>query len=607
MLNLSCILENSARQYPTKAAFTFMDKTLNFAQVNGAANQVANGLRAKGIQPGDKVALSCFNLPYFPIVYFGILKAGATVVPLSVLLKKDEVAYHLSDSDAKAYFCFVGNADLPMGTMGHAGFQEATDCEHFFMIMPTPEMPSSIAGTETLGSLMAGQSPVAESAQTDPNDTAVIIYTSGTTGRPKGAELSHSNLMLNTILSADLGKVTKEDNVLIVLPLFHIFAMTCCMNAGIYKAAHSVLLPRFDAEAVFGLMQKHSINIFAGVPTMYWGLVNYKEAKFDYDLISKNLRVCMAGGASLPVQVLHDFEHRFKVDILEGYGMSEGSPIVTFNHLGDEKVPGSIGRPVWGVEVKLVNDDGEEVPTGEKGELWYRGHNVMKGYYKRPEANAKTITDGWLHSGDVAVKDDKGRYYIVDRTKDMIIRGGLNVYPREVEEVMIKHEAVSLVAVTGIPDPKMGEDIKAYVVLAEGASATPAELIAYTKANLAAYKYPRHVEIIDALPMSATGKILKKELRKMEAAKSKEPEDLTKIEGIGPKIAEVLNAAGIKNYGQLAGTDKARVKEILSDAGAKFASHDPTTWGDQAQLAAEGKWEQLQKWQDILDGGKPVA
>ncbi|MEM1124591.1 MAG: AMP-binding protein, partial [Bacteroidota bacterium] len=257
MLNLSVILENSARQCPTKEAFTFMDTTLNFAQVNGAANQVANGLKAKGIQPGDKVALSCFNLPYFPIIYFGILKAGGVVVPLSVLLKKDEIAYHLKDSDAKAYFCFVGNDDLPMGQMGIAGFEEAPDCEHFFMIMPKPEMPSIIEGTATLGSLMAGQSPVFETVRTSPDDTAVIIYTSGTTGRPKGAELTHSNLMLNAILSSDLGKVDRQDNILIVLPLFHIFAMTCCMNAGVYRGAHSVLLPRFDAEAVFGLMAKH--------------------------------------------------------------------------------------------------------------------------------------------------------------------------------------------------------------------------------------------------------------------------------------------------------------------------------------------------------------
>ncbi len=604
MLNLSIILEDSARRYPEKIAFTFMDTSLNFAQINAAANQVANGLRVKGIQKGDKVALSCFNLPYFPIIYFGILKAGATVVPLSVLLKKDEIAYHLKDSDAKAYFCFVGSPELPMGQMGYAGFQETPSCEHFFMIMPKPDMPSSIEGTATLASLMAGQAPVATSEPTSAEDTAVIIYTSGTTGRPKGAELTHSNLLLNTILVGNLGKTTREDTILIVLPLFHIFAMTCLMNAGMYQGATSILLPRFDAEAVFGLMQKHKVTIFAGVPTMYWGLVNYKEPKFDYDFIAKNLRIAMSGGAALPLQVLKDFEARFNVPIMEGYGMSEGSPVVTFNHLEDERIPGSIGKPVWGVEVKLVDENDKEVPVGEKGELLYRGHNVMKGYYKRPDANAKTLKGGWLHSGDVAIKDERGYYYIVDRTKDMVIRGGLNVYPREVEETMIKHEAISLVAVIGVPDPKMGEEIKAYVVLEKGATATSSELIAWTKEHIAAYKYPRQLEIIDALPMSATGKILKKELRKMEAEKSKVPQDLTKIEGIGPKIAQILNNAGITTYSQLASTDKERIKEILTEAGNSYNTHDPSTWGGQAQLAAEGKWEQLQKWQEVLEGGK---
>lgn len=515
MLNLSVILEDSASRYASKNAFTFMDTTLNYAQVNGAANQVANGLKKLGIQKGDKVALSCFNLPYFPIIYFGILKAGAAVVPLSVLLKKDEIAYHLDDSDAKAYFCFVGTADLPMGEMGWAGFQDAAKCEHFFMITPKPTDPSPIEGTQTLGMLMANQAPTFETVATSAEDTAVIIYTSGTTGRPKGAELTHSNLMLNGILSADLVDIQNDDRILIVLPLFHIFAMTVLMNAGIYKGASMVLLPRFEAEAVFGLMQKHEISIFAGVPTMYWGLLNYNDPKFDYKKISSNLRICASGGASLPVKVLEDFEARMDVPIIEGYGMSEGSPVVTFNHLNIGRKPGSIGTPVWGVEVKLVDDEGKEVPLGEKGELLYRGHNVMKGYYNKPEANAKTLAGGWLHSGDVAIKDEDGFYYIVDRTKDMIIRGGLNIYPREVEEVMIKHEAVSLVAVIGIPHEEMGEDVKAYVVLKEGASATEEEIIAYTKANIAAYKYPRHVEFLDALPMSATGKILKKELRKM--------------------------------------------------------------------------------------------
>ncbi len=515
MLNLSVVLEDSARRMPTKEAFTFMDTTLNYAQVNGAANQVANGLIAKGIKPGDKVALSCFNLPYFPIIYYGILKAGAVVVPLSVLLKKDEIAYHLNDSDAKAYFCFIGSEDLPMGKMGYAGFQEADKCEQFYMIMPAPQMPSAIEGTATLGSLMAGQSPAFTTSPTSAEDTAVIIYTSGTTGRPKGAELTHASLMMNTILSGNLVRLQPEDVQMIVLPLFHIFAMVVVMNVGVYKGCHHILLPRFDAKAVFGLMQKHKITVFSGVPTMYWGLAAYKGDEFDYDEISKNLRVCLSGGAALPVQVLKDFEARFKVPLLEGYGMSEGSPVVTFNQLDVGCKPGSIGTPVWGVEVKLVDDEGNEVPTGEKGELWYRGHNVMKGYYNRPEANAKTITDGWLHSGDVAIKDEDGFFFIVDRTKDMIIRGGLNVYPREVEEVMIKHEAVSLVAVIGIPDNKMGEEVKAYVVLNDGKTVSEADLMAYTKEHIASYKYPRVIEFIDALPMSATGKILKKELRKL--------------------------------------------------------------------------------------------
>ncbi len=513
MLNISCLLEDSARRYPTKSAYVFMDTDLNFAQVNGAANQVANGLVAKGIKPGDKVALSCFNLPYFPIIYFGILKVGGVVVPLSVLLKSDEITYHLTDSGAKAYFCFIGTEDLPMGKMGKAGFDATPTCDQFYMIMPQPEMPSAIEGAETLGSLMAGQSHVFESHASGADDTALIIYTSGTTGRPKGAELTHSNIFCNTVLSANLLSSSPKDTQLIVLPLFHIFAMVVLMTQGLYKGVRSILLPRFDAEAVFGLLQKHEVTIFAGVPTMYWGLNHYNEPKFDYDQISKNLRIAVSGGASLPLQVMEDFEKRFNVPIIEGYGMSEGSPVVTFNHLEQGRKPGSIGTPVWGVEVKIVDEHGDEVPPGDRGELLYRGHNVMKGYYNKPEANAETLKGGWLHSGDIAMKDEDGFYYIVDRTKDMIIRGGLNVYPREVEEVMIKHEAVSLVAVIGIPDGKMGEEIKAFVVRNEGESVTADELRDWTKSKIADYKYPRVIEFLDALPMSATGKILKKELR----------------------------------------------------------------------------------------------
>lgn len=513
MLNLSVILEASAQKYPAKVAFTFGEISLTYAQVNGAANQVANGLRARGIVQGDKVGLSCFNLPFFPIIYFGIIKAGGVVVPLSVLLKTDEIEYHLTDSDAKAYFCFTGTDDLPMGQMGHEAFERIPACQHFFMIMQRADMPSSLDGTPTLGSLMAGQSTMFDTYATQAEDTCVIVYTSGTTGRPKGAELTHSNLLLNAILTAEMSRSSPDDVGLIVLPLFHIFAMTTLMLAGIYRGNSAILLPRFDAESVFAMMQKHKVTVFAGVPTMYWGLVNYTEPKFDYEQIASNLRLCTSGGASLPVKVLEDFEARFKVPIMEGYGMSEGSPVVTFNQLDLGRKPGSIGKPVWGVQVKLVDTEGKEVPIGEKGELLYKGHNVMKGYYKKPEATAETIRDGWLYSGDIARMDEDGFYYIVDRTKDMIIRGGLNVYPREVEEVMMKHEAISLVAVIGVPDEEMGEEIKAFVVLKDGFLLNEATLIAWTKEHIAAYKYPRYVEFVATLPMSATGKILKKELR----------------------------------------------------------------------------------------------
>jgi len=515
MLNISVLLEDSAKKYPNKDAYIFMDTHLTYAHTNAAANQIANGLKDLGIQPGDKVALNCLNIPYFPMVYFGILKAGAIVVPLSVLLKRDEVEYHLRDSEAKAFFCFLGAPGLPMLEEGYAGFQKANGCKDFFIITAKPSDASPIEGVKTLGMFMGGQSSITETVATAAEDTAVIIYTSGTTGQPKGAELTHSGLTLNAILSANLRHGSADDTVLTVLPLFHIFAMTVLMNASVYSGNTNVLLPRFDAEAVLGLMQKHKINIFAGVPTMYWGLLNYENEKFDLEGIASNLRICMSGGASLPIKVLEDFEAKFNVEILEGYGMSEGSPVVTFNQLAEGRKPGSIGTPVWGVDVKIVDEEGNTLPDGEKGEIVYRGHNVMKGYYRDPEATAKTIKNGWLHSGDVGIKDEDGFFFVVDRTKDMIIRGGLNVYPREVEDVIMKHEAISIVAVVGIPDDRMGEQVKAFVVLKEGMTATGEEIITWTKERIAAYKYPRVVEFLDALPQSATGKILKKELRKL--------------------------------------------------------------------------------------------
>ncbi len=512
MLNLSVILEDSARRFPQKDAFIFEGRSHTYQQINAEANQVAQYLLGLGILPGDKVALSCPNLPYFPVVYFGILKAGAVVVPLSILLKADEVCYHLADSDAKVYFCFEGTETLPMGVAGYAGFEKCQSCQYFVQLPGAGQLGLEFTEAINFNQTISELDPTFETIATSAEDTAVIIYTSGTTGRPKGAELTHSNLAWNADLCRHLFQYAEDDRLLIVLPLFHIFGQTCLMNAGIMHGLTSSLLVRFDCARVEDLLIEQSITFFAGVPTMYWALLNEGDA-LKIAKIKETLRRCVSGGASLPMQVLADFEEKYQVPIYEGYGMSEGSPVVTFNQPGRKRKAGSIGTPVWGVEVMVVDEKDQELPIGERGELVYRGHNVMKGYYKRDDVNADTLRNGWMHSGDIALKDEDGYFYIVDRTKDMIIRGGLNVYPREVEELMIQHEAISLVAVVGMPDEKLGEEIKAFVVLQEGFTLDEGTLIEWTKERIAAYKYPRQIKFVDALPMNATGKILKRKLR----------------------------------------------------------------------------------------------
>jgi long-chain acyl-CoA synthetase len=514
MFNLAILLEDSAREVPDRTAIIFEETRLSYAAVNVAANQVANGLVQAGIQPGDTVALSCPNLPYFPIVYYGILKAGAVVMPLNILLKPREIAYHLRDADAKAYFCFEGTPDLPLGEMGFTAVQEVDSCEHFFLMTANPAAPSPIEGAKTLGMLMYNQPAKFETVQTHPDETAIILYTSGTTGQPKGAELSHCNLLLNARLSDSMYPRADHDVHLITLPLFHSFGQTVQMNSGLYNRATLVLLPRFTPDAAFSAMERENVTFFAGVPTMYWSLLNHPGAdRYDLEKIARQLRLAVSGGSAMPVEVMRAFEEKFQVKILEGYGLSETSPVATFNRLDRESKPGSIGLPVWGISVRLVDQDDHDVGTNELGEIVIRGHNVMKGYYKRPEATAGVMRNGWFHTGDIGRQDEEGYIYIVDRVKDMIIRGGFNVYPREIEEVLMTHPAVSLAAVLGVPHERHGEEVKAFVILKEGAELTEVELVAWSKENMADYKYPRHIEFRTTLPMTATGKILKSELR----------------------------------------------------------------------------------------------
>lgn len=507
MLNLATLLETSAKRNPAKVAIILDSIQLRYGELLGVVNKLANGLRQQGVRPGDKVAIMLPNTPHFAACYYAILKLGAVVVPLNVLFKQHEIHYHLDDSDAVALIAWEG-------FLGEAlqGFRLAQNCERLLVAQApgsTAELPEDAL---PLTALMADTAPVFDTHPTMPDDTAVILYTSGTTGRPKGAELTHFNMFFNAYISSEKVLRANPDEVgLCVLPLFHSFGQTCVLNTLICSGGTITMLPRFEPVRAMEVIQRDRVTLFGGVPTMYFMLLNHPDAD-KYDLSS--LRRCCSGGSAMPVEVMQAFNQKYNVTILEGYGLSETSPVASFNHLDREPKPGSIGTPIWGVEMRCVDTEGREVPNGELGEIQIRGHNVMKGYYKRPDATAEAISpEGWFSTGDVAYRDDDGFFFIKDRVKDMIIRGGFNVYPREIEEVLYAHPAIAEAAVIGVPDQLHGEEIKAVVAFKPGQQADEREIIEYCKERLAAYKYPRSVEIRDALPKTATGKILKRELR----------------------------------------------------------------------------------------------
>jgi long-chain acyl-CoA synthetase len=494
-LNLGSILQASAEARPDHVAIRLGEQALGYHELDRAARGVAAGLRARGFPPGDRVALLVPNLPDFTIAYFGILYAGCTVVPLNVLCAAPEVRYFLEDSGARLL-------------IAHPLFEAAA--------RPGAEAAGASvlwAGGSGAGSLaeLAATPPVAALHATLPSDTAVIIYTSGTTGKPKGAELTHSNLFINSAMVVPrLIPLRADDVALAALPLFHSFGQTCIQNASIAAGGTFTLIPRFSAEEAFAIMERDRVTLFAGVPTMYFALLHH-EAERAHDLSA--LRYCMSGGSAMPVEVMRAFEAKFPVQILEGYGLSETSPVASFNVPDRPRKPGSIGYPVWGVEMCILDDSDRPVPDGEPGEICIRGHNIMKGYWNRPDASKESLRNGWFHSGDIGVRDPDGSFRIVDRKKDMILRGGFNVYPREVEEVLYAHPAVVEAAVIGVPHDSHGEEVKA-VVVARPESGLPREAVTeWFEERLSAYKYPRIVEFSEGLPKGPTGKILKRELR----------------------------------------------------------------------------------------------
>ncbi|WP_105901042.1 long-chain-fatty-acid--CoA ligase [Vibrio gangliei] len=507
MMSLAAGLRRNAIYKPNKPALICGEMVITYAQFDDIAGKIATALIAEGLQPGDRVALSCPNLPFFPLVYYGIQKAGGVVVPLNVLLKSREIQYHLEDSEAKFFFCFEGSEQLPMAQEGLKAFGRVDSCEHM-VVMCADQKQMQYESLPTLSRFIDRHFPIKDYVAREANDTAVILYTSGTTGQPKGAELTQSNMIMNAFATQTIAELTSRDVHIATLPLFHSFGQTVSLNAAILCGSTIVLVPRFEPHAVAKMIEQYQVTIFAGVPTMYIAL-NHLDTEADLT----SLKLGISGGSSMPAEVLRIFEQKFNVPVIEGYGLSETSPIVCFNHLDAERRVGSIGQTIQGVEIRIVDENHNDVVLGQEGELIVRGHNVMKGYLNRPEETKAAMHDGWFYTGDIARQDELKNVYIVDRVKDLIIRNGFNVYPCEVEEVFMTHPAVAMVVVIGVPHEEYGEEIKAVVTLKPGIEIDAADLQAWGKEQCAAYKYPRTVEIRDELPLGATGKILKKDLR----------------------------------------------------------------------------------------------
>ena len=490
--NLALHLTRTAAELGRGPALRLDDTVLTYAQLDDTTARVAGLLRERGVRPGDRVGVMLPNVPEFAFAYYGALRAGGVVVPMNILLKEREVAFYLGDSGAKLLFAWHEFADPAQRGADEAGAE------------------SVIVAPGSFDQLLASTEPVPQVAERAGDDTAVVLYTSGTTGTPKGAELTHSGLARNAGVMTGVFSVGTDDVILGALPLFHAFGQTCALNTAVMAGACLELVARFDPGKVLETIEREGITIFEGVPTMYVALLHYPEReRFDVS----TLRLCVSGGAALAVEVLRSFEAAFGCVVLEGYGLSETSPVASFNPPDRERKPGSIGTPIEGVEMKVVDEDRNDLHQGDVGEIAIRGHNVMKGYWNRPDATAAAIDDaGWFYTGDIARVDADGYFFIVDRKKDMIIRGGYNVYPREIEEVFYEHPAVREAAVIGIPHPDLGEEVAAVVSLKPGADASAEELRDHVKGQVAAYKYPRHVWILGDLPKGPTGKILKREI-----------------------------------------------------------------------------------------------
>ncbi|MFF2755230.1 fatty acid--CoA ligase family protein [Psychrobacillus sp. NPDC058041] len=513
--NMSLVsrVQQIATQHPEKVAYHFMGKDTTYAEFQQAVKQFANALQLLGIEKGDNVGFLLGNSPHFLISLYATMHIGATAVPINPIYTPDEISYIVKNSDAKAIIAL--DSLLPLVEKAADIF---TTVENYIICETQPDTAEKLAAlpeslkvkVKSFTLLISNSLPSATPVEVLEDDNAVILYTSGTTGQPKGAMLTYKNIYSNARDVAEYLSFNPNDRIIATLPVFHVFALTVVVNAPLFMGATILLVPRFSPQDIFKIAKEQKATVFAGVPTMYNFLYQFPEGK-EEDLSS--IRLAISGGSSLPVALLHNFEKKFKVRVSEGYGLSEASPVTCFNPVDRERKPGSIGTNIVNVENKVVNELGEEVPVGEVGELIVRGPNVMKGYYKMPEETENTIRDGWLYTGDLARQDEEGYFYIVDRKKDMIIVGGYNVYPREVEEVLFEHPSIIEAAVVGIPDPTFGEEVLAFVVKKDQ-SLTEEQLHDYCAEKLTKYKVPNRFEFLEELPKNTTGKILRRSLKK---------------------------------------------------------------------------------------------
>ncbi|MEN1970234.1 fatty acid--CoA ligase family protein [Lentibacillus sp. N15] len=506
-MNLSSQLSVTAKNQPNKAAFVFQDQETSYLEFEGAVTKFAASLYELGYRKGDHIALVAGNSPHFVIGLYGALRIGAVVIPVNPLYMPDELEYILKNGDVRAIITmdvllrrFTAFADKLPNVTHYISCETGADI--------TKEASVLSAKLKSFATLVReGDQEFIPPALEDEN-IALILYTSGTTGKPKGAMLSHKNLYSNAKDVADYLTINGNDRIIAALPMFHVFCLTVALNAPLMNGGTVIIMPKFSPQEVFRIVQQLHPTIFAGVPTMYNYLLQSAKGK---DVNMNGIRLCISGGAAMPVALLKGFENTFDVVVSEGYGLSEASPVTCFNPLDRPRKPGSIGRSIVNVENKVVDEFGEEVENGEVGELVVRGPNVMQGYYKMPEETAAVLKDGWLYTGDMARMDDEGYFYIVDRKKDLILVGGYNVYPREVEEVLYEHPGIAEVAVVGKPHPDSGEAGVSFVVKNDP-SLTEESLLEFCAAHLAKYKVPVEILFLDELPKNTTGKILRKNL-----------------------------------------------------------------------------------------------